>query len=127
LKNGKAGLTKRVDREPKETLEYLDKLDKGPLVPKCMRPDHIAEFGFTSGHLLPCDCVDMWREILNDTLLEKCYDEELKMSEDMTIDEILLSDQWIEFVNHIMAGEEYAPSVCMVLCAGKRKVAENKT
>ena len=44
--NGKAMLEKRIDREPKATNDWLDKLDRRELIPQCLDESGYYEFQF---------------------------------------------------------------------------------
>lgn len=120
--NGKAMLEKRIDREPKATNDWLDKLDRRELIPQCLDESGYYEFQFSDGFLLPCACSNTYKEMFHDSLLEDLYKDELNFDTGISIDEIMLSPEWDNFLQHLFAGEEYAPAICIALCGRSDKV-----
>ena len=69
----------------------------------------------SSGHILPCcwcDSPAFRPEFKSNGFL----DDDLKLSENNSIDDIICSDSWINFLNTLMHEPENAPLVCQRKC-----------
>lgn len=86
--------------------------------PKCITEK--KEYGTTSdGYLIPCCWCDKvfseeWTN--NDPLLKALYDEQLKIENNESIDDILLSEQWLEFAQSVINGPHTASNRCKHFC-----------
>ena len=87
--------------------------------PLCLKSENPEGFGTTAtGYIVPCCYCDPYgKDISNhDPLCAALFDEELKLENNDSIEEILLSDQWKAFYDAIMDGPEKAPMVCRRIC-----------
>tara|TARA_A100001011_G_scaffold399413_1_gene507942 strand:- start:3400 stop:3753 length:354 start_codon:yes stop_codon:yes gene_type:complete len=115
------------------------------LYPECFdikerREKHSAskEFGMSNdGYLLPCCWADgeSWKRPENGhghkcDYVHALHDEELKIENNESIEEILLSDQWINFYQALERGYKedisYAPKLCQYYC-GKKNATKSTT
>lgn len=87
--------------------------------PRCLKTEDHECFGTTaSGYITPCCYCDSYGKDISahDPLCSALYDEELKLKNNDSIEEILLSDQWKDFYAAIARGPEKAPEVCKRIC-----------
>lgn len=87
--------------------------------PMCLKSEDYEGFGTTAtGYIIPCCYCDSYGKDISsyDPLCAALYDEELKLENNDSIEEILLSDQWRDFYAAISAGPEKAPEVCKRIC-----------
>lgn len=87
--------------------------------PLCFKDNNYEHFGTTAtGYITPCCYCDKYGKDISDydPLLSALYDEELKLENNDSIEEIILSDQWKEFYDAIAIGPEHAPRVCKRIC-----------
>ena len=96
--------------------------------PKCITTS--KDYGSTSdGYLIPCcwcDKIFSKGIINNDPLLEALFDEELKVENNESIEDILLSDQWIEFAQSIINGPHTASKRCKYYCYRESSMEKTK-
>ncbi len=84
------------------------------LNPRCMQRAMINSLIFMSnGHISPC-CWLTNKNIVSEHL--GIYDEELKLKNVDTVEEILLSDQWDDFINKLISHQELLPQECHREC-----------
>jgi hypothetical protein len=87
-------------------------------IPLCLK-ENPDPFGTTAnGYLTPCCFCDTYgRDISNyDPLWNALFDEELKLENNDSINDIILSDQWKRFFMAIAAGPNMAPKLCQRIC-----------
>ena len=98
--------------------------------PKCLDPTNNESFGSTStGYIVPCcHCdVNSSRRNPNDVLLNNLYDISLKIENNDSIDDIIISDHWKAFYDAIDSGPENAPLICKRICFRETPINELKS
>ena len=98
--------------------------------PKCLDPMANEPFGSTStGYIIPCCYCDINsnRNDPNDFLLQNLYDPSLKVENNDSIDDIILSDHWQSFYDAIDAGPTNAPLICKRICFRTNSINELKS
>lgn len=98
--------------------------------PKCLDPEQNEPLGSTStGYIIPCCYCDINsnRNNPNDILLYNLYDVSLKLENNDSIDDIILSDHWKSFYDAIDSGPEQAPLICKRICFRTTPINELKT
>ncbi len=88
------------------------------LKPMCLNKTSEGFAHTATGYIVPCCHVDY---IYNDDpLYLDLLKPELKVSNNESIEEILLSDEWAAFGNAVVKGcnehEKYAPKCCVPVC-----------
>jgi len=91
------------------------------LKPKCHKQSKEPPKGVayvSTGHLLPC----CWCDSLNPKYIEEFkklgfFFEDLKVKNNDTIEDIFMSDVWINFHKTIIEKPEEAPAVCKKNCS----------
>ena len=93
--------------------------------PQCLSPIEPKGFGTSAdGYLLPCCWCDhrgLGKEPHKHSLLLALYDEELKLENNDSINDILLSDQWQNFCEALKSGPKSAPNNCLFYCYRKKE------
>ena len=89
--------------------------------PLCMSQDlwkPLWEYGHsTLGFITPCCWADpVFRSNEKEKLFDDLYTEDLKISNNDSIVDILLSDPWLRWFESIENGPETAPSTCKKYC-----------
>lgn len=86
--------------------------------PRCLKEDSYEPFGTTAtGYITPCCYCDTYgHDVSKDPIWNSIFDDELKIENNDSIDNIILSDQWKHFFDAIESGPETAPSVCKRIC-----------
>jgi len=99
--------------------------------PQCLSSIEPKGFGTSAdGYLLPCCWCDHrglgkeWPH--KHSLLLALYDEELKLQNNDSIDDILLSDQWQNFWKSLKSGPKGAPNNCLYYCYRKKEAHRTK-
>jgi hypothetical protein len=96
------------------------------LVPECMpefypKNKYIRGIAYTAtGYLLPCCWLDTPRleqELLKYGLL----DENLKLANNATVEDIIHSPQWQNFLNILISEQDNAPSKCKEKCGSAKQ------
>lgn len=89
------------------------------LKPRCIYNDHGKEaMGIaycSNGYLLPCCWLDgiMSKDHLTNLGM---YDEELKLENNKSVDDIVHSTQWKKFIKILIVDSQNAPSKCHEKC-----------
>ena len=88
------------------------KFDK--LIPRCLYGDRSAAF-VNSGHISPCCWVD---GDFNQKIegYKELFTEKMKLENFKTVDEIFLSDEWLNFFKMLKNKPESAPYICWKHC-----------
>jgi hypothetical protein len=85
------------------------------LKPKCHKFKGAAYV--SSGHLLPCCwCDTIYPEAKEEFIKLGFFFEDLKLENNDTIEDILMSDVWIDFHKKLIKNPEEAPLVCKKNC-----------
>jgi hypothetical protein len=85
------------------------------------------------GFLTPCCWVDFsfYKDLedieAKDPKLSILFKDSLKVSNNESIEDILLSNEWLEFHDNLILGVEYAPRVCKKNCYTSSKYITKKT
>ena len=88
------------------------------LKPKCHRQKGIAYV--STGHLLPCCwCDTMGGESKAYFIGAGFFNEELKLENNNTVEDILISDVWTDFHRRLIENPEDAPRCCKQKCGTK--------
>lgn len=72
----------------------------------------------TDGYLLPCCWCDA-PNTKSDIIAADLYNTNLKITNNETIDDILMSNQWKNFINTILYNSNAAPKCCKEKCGVK--------
>jgi len=86
--------------------------------PLCTSQDETPrEYGHsTLGFITPCCWCDPVFKLKGEKLFDDLYTEDLKISNNDSIEDILLSDPWLRWYESIENGPENAPSTCKRYC-----------
>ena len=88
--------------------------NKDILHPRCLMGKPLGHSN--TGHILPCCWVD--GEVLNTHELgSKLIHSDLSIDNNETIEDILLSDAWVEWGNMLKNSPEKAPHFCWKYCS----------
>lgn len=77
------------------------------------------EFGSSCmGFITPCCWIDpiSWQNGISDPLIANLFTEELRIDNNESIDDIILSDEWISFFKSVYNGPDTASNVCKRFC-----------
>jgi len=93
------------------------------LEPRCLPPHDKGCAYSATGYLIPCCWTDPYE--IGDGVYEKTaqeivdifFKEELKLSNVETVDEILLSESWVNFYDTLINDEDNAPLICKKMCS----------
>ena len=89
--------------------------------PRCEKGKQSKDYAYSAkGFLLPC----CWCDTINpksDKELYKLFNPNLHLSNVDSIDEILLSDEWLDFKKSITKEYDKAPDVCKRYCGTKQE------
>ena len=92
------------------------------IYPRCEKKIHGKDYALSAkGFVLPCCWCDTIQPS-KDTELMKLFSPHLHISKNETIDEILLSDEWLNFKDSITKDYEKAPKVCKRFCGHQDKI-----
>ena len=83
------------------------------LRPSCVYEDTFQSF-VSSGHILPCCYVDGLEHRCD--VLDPLFSEHLKVINAWNVENIVGSDEWIEFFYMLMNEPERAPKICWDMC-----------
>lgn len=88
------------------------------LKPKCHNLKNARGIAYvSSGHLLPCCwCDTNMRKSKDYFTLAGFFDEELKLENNNTVEDILISDVWTDFHRGLIENPEDAPLCCKSKC-----------
>ena len=90
--------------------------------PRCEKGKQSKDYAYSAkGFLLPC----CWCDTINpksDKELYKLFNPNLHLSNVDSVDEILLSDEWLDFKKSITKDYDKAPDVCKRYCGHKDKI-----
>jgi|TARA_B110000908_G_C10264027_1_gene461893 hypothetical protein len=80
-----------------------------------------------TGYLIPCCHID-YEHKPPDPLYSALLNEELKLSNNESIEDILLTDEWLAFSDAVVKGAneglEYAPLACRKICGPDRPIEQ---
>tara|TARA_Y100000004_G_C8731535_1_gene334533 strand:- start:97 stop:405 length:309 start_codon:yes stop_codon:yes gene_type:complete len=92
------------------------------IYPRCEKKTGGKDYALSAkGYLLPC----CWCDAITpdkDPALKKLFNEHLHINNNDSVEEILLSDEWIEFKNTITKDYDNAPDVCKRYCGNKKQI-----
>ena len=92
------------------------------IYPRCEKKIHGKDYALSAkGFILPC----CWCDTISpekDKELMKLFRPHLHISKNDTIEEILLSDEWLKFKDSITKDYDKAPKVCQRFCGHKDKI-----
>lgn len=92
--------------------------------PKCMSGRKVFAHS-AEGWLLPCSWVDPNQNIPNEELTSNLFKEELKLENVDSIEDILFSDEWVEFIKVLEEGDiDKIPSPCKKYCVNSSEHKE---
>ena len=96
------------------------------LKPKCARGKSLALNA--EGYLLPCCWTDPLRKLKSDydgnmDGMDDLFKEELKVENVDTIEDIILSTEWLDFFNKLNEGTN-VPKICTKYCGKERGTRE---
>ena len=83
--------------------------------PKCINGEKIIGHSAT-GWILPCCWLDPNEDPIEDEKIKALFTDDLKIENVESIEDILYSDPWIEFMNTIQSGKD-VPTMCLKYCS----------
>ena len=91
------------------------------IYPRCEKKIHGKDYALSAkGYILPC----CWCDTISpekDEELMKLFRPHLHLDKVDSIDEILLSDEWLDFKKSITKDYDKAPKVCKRYCGTKQE------
>lgn len=93
------------------------------LVPKCVHVNR-AEAYVNTGHILPCCWLDGMLA-RKEPEIDKLFAEHLKVENNETLEDIITSEEWIEFFNNILNQPKNAPKECYKYCGESTELNKN--
>ena len=92
------------------------------LRPKCLMGETLGHTN--TGNILPCCWCDVPNRIDKHELGSRLLHPDLSIENNDTIEDILVSDAWVEWDNMLRNNPEKAPSFCWDYCKGKTVAEE---
>ena len=97
--------------------------------PKCLRPDG-ANVGRSiavtaTGFVLPCcwlDRPDGSENLLEDEKIKPFFDKELHINNNKTIEDIVNSDTWQNFMGDLINRPEMSSPICLKMCSSEGNI-----
>jgi|TARA_Y100000389_G_scaffold191534_1_gene217861 hypothetical protein len=92
------------------------------IYPRCEKGSNGKDYALSAkGYLLPCCWCDTIT-VDKDPQLKKLFNKKLHIDNNDSVEEILLSDEWLDFKRSITKDYDEAPDVCKRYCGNKNQI-----